>query len=481
MSNDKRKGRARKKRQQQARKALESFLARLRNACKTIDGIEQWLEHTKLLEAILREYEDALPFDAQARLRAAMKVADATREALEKACNVLQLEVENVIALLALPVAAAPPAIAGIILLTGVLILAGALLLLPVVLGGARLLFTAQMALFTVGVCFTPTIANSVTRRRGRLARIIVETTLFMALLGVFSLWFFGTAGGFGVWLVYALGLTLVLETGSHLIERHIVVTVNRVARTVSFWNLLGDAESVQKMFRGELVLYVSVPIGLMAGTVAGLLENWTIQATIVFCVELVLSLASVVMLVFLIIAFARMSNPLFKESQGVSEPSRESKGILGKLGRVLRFLVPPPQANNEDQETQDLSVAYMITDLRKIYLYDSVHNVILLIAFASIIAGLLGIAADVKWVIIGFLGFGLVFGQLPYIIGQSLLHEKVLDRYEGVKRADMAEKLKKNAPLFPTLDFFAALFATGTGGGFVYFLLDQFVKNTLK
>lgn len=105
MPGDKRKERARKKRQQQARKALESFLTQLRSACKTLDRIEQWLEHTKLLGSILKEYDDVLPPDSQARLRAAMKVAEATREALEKACEVLQLELRKVIALL--PAAAA--------------------------------------------------------------------------------------------------------------------------------------------------------------------------------------------------------------------------------------------------------------------------------------------------------------------------------------------------------------------------------------
>jgi len=97
MSDNKRKERADKKRQQRARQALESFLTELRNACKTIERIEQWREHTRMLESIWREYEDALPAEAQARLHDAVKFADATREGFENACKVLQTKVESVI------------------------------------------------------------------------------------------------------------------------------------------------------------------------------------------------------------------------------------------------------------------------------------------------------------------------------------------------------------------------------------------------
>ena len=90
-------------------------------------------------------------------------------------------------------------------------------------------------------------------------------------------------------------------------------------------------------------------------------------------------------------------------------------------------------------------------------------------------------ISIGIQWVLLALVGFGFLFGQLPYIIGQSLLHEKILDRYEGGKRAEMAEQLRKNAPLFPTVYFLAALFTTGTTGGVLYFLLDQFLRNALK
>ena len=66
-------------------------------------------------------------------------------------------------------------------------------------------------------------------------------------------------------------------------------------------------------------------------------------------------------------------------------------------------------------------------------------------------------------------------------MIGQRALHERVLERYEGTKRKEMADKLRKYAPLFPTSDFLTALFATGTAGGWVYYLLEQLVRSAFK
>ncbi len=104
MPSDKRKDRAQKKRQRQARKALETFLAKLRDACKTIEKVEQWLEHIHALQRIAGEYADALPTQAQTRLRSAIQVAEGVTEGFDKACQVLQSDIEGVIALLPLSI-----------------------------------------------------------------------------------------------------------------------------------------------------------------------------------------------------------------------------------------------------------------------------------------------------------------------------------------------------------------------------------------
>ncbi len=385
------------------------------------------------------------------------------------------------------PTAAAPAPSMGfksvIYFLIGFLLLGVGILLFSKILGNAKSLLATQILLLTLGVCFTPTIADGMTSKKGRVARVLVETTLFIVVLVLFSFWVFGKTG-IGIWIGYALALTLILEIGSHLIERYSQVTLNRIVRSVSYQNLLTDAELIKKMFHSELILYVPVPVGLIAGTMVGLIKNWSALSTIIFCVQLVLSLASLILLIFLINAFARMSDALFRESKETSIKLTKNpvkKGFWGDLGIIFRFLASPPQTNKDEQEKNDLSLAYMITDLRKVYLYDAAHNVVLLVSFAFLTASLWNIPIETKWVIVTLLGVGFIFGQLPYIIGQSLLHEKVLERYEGTKRAEIYEKLKKNAPLFPTIEFLAALFTTGTAGGILYFILDQFIKSTLK
>lgn len=379
------------------------------------------------------------------------------------------------------PPASSPPPIIPTLF---VVIFLASLIIIAGVFGRPRLVFCVQMALFTASIYIVPTVVHRLTQGQGRLAKILLETTLFMSLLIAFSLWLFGR-DGLGFWIAYAVGLILVLEAGSNLMERYMLMTVERVSRTESLSCLQSDAEAAEKMFRGELVLYISVPLGLTFGTIVGLIANWTIQITVVFSVQIVLALASLVLIGFLIGAFVRMSDSQFKEAKVTSpriEKAGETEGILRKLGKALRFLVPPLESSNkQDQEQRDLYLAYVITDLRKLYLYDSLHNIILVVSFAAIILKFRNIGVDTKWILATLIGLGFILGQLPYIIGQSLLHEKILDRYEGMQRADLVHKLKKNAPLFPTIDFMAALFTTGTAGSVVYYLLDQIVKDTLK
>jgi hypothetical protein len=350
---------------------------------------------------------------------------------------------------------------------------------------GAGVLLFSQMALLTITVCVTPTVAHHLTKRSGRVARVILETLLFASLLLGFGTWLLGNVA-FGGWIIYAFVLILLLEVGSHFVEHYKVISLNRLVRSVSFKNIRDDTETFEKMFRSELALYISVPIGLIVGTAIGLDRNLTLEAILALCLQIVLLLASLVLLFFLVYAFARMKDPLFRTTQ-VSSPNisdewmKESESFFRKIGKVLSFLVPPSKPESQDQVQKDLDMAYMVANLRKVYLYDAVHNVVLLVAFAAVVIGLWGIPIDAKWLLASLVGLSLLFNQLPYVLGQSALHEKILDRYEGTKRADISEKLKKYSPLFPSSDFLAALFTTGTAGGVLYFLLDNFVKAALK
>ena len=111
------------------------------------------------------------------------------------------------------PVAAPPPPIVGsvrinMVVLLGLALVAGVLFLFANPMGMIRSQLAAQMLLLTVSICFTPTITNVLARQSGRVARVVIETTLFITILIVFSLWIFGWKG-LGSWIIYAIGLTL--------------------------------------------------------------------------------------------------------------------------------------------------------------------------------------------------------------------------------------------------------------------------------
>jgi hypothetical protein len=120
------------------------------------------------------------------------------------------------------------------------------------------------------------------------------------------------------------------------------------------------------------------------------------------------------------------------------------------------------------------------VSELRKIYKYDMLHNAILLVALASAAVSIWGVTIDVRWLIGLLLTATLLFSEVPYAIGQYLLHQKVLERYTGSTHAEMSKKLQEYVPLFPPLPILAALMTAGTIGGFLFFLLNLFVQGAL-
>jgi hypothetical protein len=344
-----------------------------------------------------------------------------------------------------------------------------------------RLLFAGQMALLTAALCLTPTLAYHLTKRWRRAARVVLETWLFTSVFVLFYLWLWGDEG-LGEWLRYAVGLLLLIEVGSNLVERHKLKTIERLRGSKLFVNLRPDAETLERMFRHELAIYVPVPCGLVIGTVWGLARGWPPQATVSFSVQIVLWLTSLVILYFLVKGFARMSDSLFKDSdlpptQVVTPP--KAKRLRG--GKKFRLSASVKASTREGRRRKVLDLAVTIADLRKVYLYDSAHNVALLIAFTAVALKLQGVGIDEKTLLLLLLLFSFGLNHLPYIIGQSRLHEKVLEPYYGVERAEINAKLKEHAPYFPRWEFLAVLLTSSPAGGVVYFLLEHSVHDVLK
>jgi hypothetical protein len=72
-------------------------------------------------------------------------------------------------------------------------------------------------------------------------------------------------------------------------------------------------------------------------------------------------------------------------------------------------------------------------------------------------------------------------FSEVPYAIGQYLLHQKGLEHYTGSTHAEMSKKLQEYVPLFPPPPILAALMTAGTIGGFLFVLLSLFVQGALS
>lgn len=365
--------------------------------------------------------------------------------------------------------------IALAILIAGLLI-TGVSILLYILLGSSVALFIGQIVLLTVTLCLIPTFVHQFKIFSGRVVRIAVESILYFIVFLCFGLWLFGLSA-FGNWIAYALVLLFLLEVGSNILEWQKDTTLKRLSSNIP---LKPHAEEIEKLSRSEVVLYLSVPLGLLAGMIVGLVRHQPSSAIILFCFQLVLLLASFVLSYFLIYGFKRMCDPMFQTGQ-VSSPQIVLKKNKGFLAKMLEVIVPPTKPEEVDQQKEDLDLACDLSDLRKVYKYDSLHNVVLLVAFAATLVQLWGELIDLKWVIISLLIMTFVLSELPYAIGQNALRLKVLERYTGVKHAELAKKLKENAPVFPPLNFIVALMTTGTAGGFLYTFLNQFVQDALK
>jgi len=327
-----------------------------------------------------------------------------------------------------------------------------------------------------VTLCLIPTLVHQFKVFSGRVVHIAVESILYLIVFLCFSLWLFGSSA-FGIWIVYALVLLLLLEVGSNILEWQKDTTLKRLSSNIPLKNY---AEEIEKLSGNEVVFYLSVPLGLLAGMIVGLVRHQPSSVIILFCFQLVLLLASFVLSYFLIYDFKRMCDPMFKTGQ-VSSPQIVLKKNKGFLAKILEVIVPPTKPEEVDQEQEDLDLACDLSNLRKVYKYDSLHNVVLLVAFAATLVQLWGKLIDLKWVIISLLIMTFVLSELPYAIGQNALHLKVLDRYTGVKHAELTKKLKENAPVFPPLNFIVALTTTGTAGGILYTFFNQFVQDVLK
>lgn len=366
------------------------------------------------------------------------------------------------------PVASAPPpAFRFVGLVVGTLFLLVALVVIYRLLH--RFLFPAQMLLLTAGLCLTPTLSYHLTLRWGRITRAILEILLFNGIVDLFYLWLWGREG-FWRWMIYPGALILIIDAGGHLVEWNKVQTLTRLSRSKLFTNIQSEAQALERMFRYEKLLYLPLPFGLIAGTIWGVTHGLNPKETIHLCLQLVFWGTSIALLIFLVIGFARMSDSLLD----YSEPPLPSSNV--KRTGSKKFRLKTSSTAREKRKILDLTL--MVVDLRKIYLFDSAHSVILLVVCCSAALGW-GFQNKIL-LLMAFVLATFVFNHLPYIIGQSRLHENALKHYEGLQRAELDAKLKEHAPYFPKWEFLAVMLTSSPAGGVVYFLLEEAVNKAL-
>ena len=339
--------------------------------------------------------------------------------------------------------------------------------------------FSSQLIIFTVVVCLTPTFAGCLTKEQNRAVSVLVESVLFIVLILGFGLWLFGKSI-LGNWIIYTVVLVLLLEIGSNIVEHLKIITLNRLANEITFKQVKNQVEAFESMFLIEQSIYSPIPLSLVIGTIAIWFSNQTPKEIILFSFKLFLFLFSLSIMCFLCMGFVRISDTLFHENY-VSSPKlkKERKGFLGWVKLVI-IRVTQQLPFKKDPEKEAIELACTVSDLRKIYLYDAIHNSTLLIASVTVLLWLLGGILNLILLVSSLVGIILFLNLLPYSIGQAALHNKILERYKGMKRIKLLEKLRKYSPLFP----FFSLQSTSSSNSFVnlrHFLFDRDWNNRLK
>lgn len=345
----------------------------------------------------------------------------------------------------------------------------------------SRLPFTIKTLLLMVLICFAP-IASVEWFSKRRVSRVVVETLMVIAVVSLF-LWSEFGSQPIGTWILYTALIVFVLQVGSHVIEYYKDDSIARLSGWSEHWEFLkGNTFVVNQVFRRQQITYLSVPLGFLVGLQVGLVQGYSNAATVAACLIAILLLASISLVYFLINSFLRMIDPIFV-TQPVSAPVVQPSVPAGKVMRLLlglhiEIVVPPDP--EEKHEERDLELSHAATILRKIYLFDSIHNVVLVSAFVGVMLSFLEVRPTTLQIVLGLLVVTFLFCQVPYSVGQMRLHRKVLRRFRGIKEVELSEKLGKVAPRFPAFQLLTSLATSGTGS-FLYYLLEEFIKNRLK
>jgi hypothetical protein len=296
-------------------------------------------------------------------------------------------------------------------------------------------------------------------------SRPLLELALTLLVVLAFPVWIFGVAEP-GIWMAYAAGGIVVIYTGGWLVKSFRGSTLARIAANEAFRSLNAEAAQIERVFRGSQLVYASFPIGLLIGAMAFTFGKAPAREALAFGVQAVLALALVALAAFLAWSAARMLDPMI-----ASEP------ILKPL---LAADLPKAAGKDDDPPDvlkQDFNLAVMVSDVRRVYLLDSLHNYTLAACAGLLILQLLRIGVSMPWTFLTILGLAFLLIQLPYGLGQSRMRSGILNKVDGTLRVDAAKKLEEYAPLYYKADWITLLLS-GTVGSLALKLIEKSVEG---
>lgn len=316
-------------------------------------------------------------------------------------------------------------------------------------LGGAIFWYSGKMLLLTICITIIPTISASITRIL--LLRSFIDVFIFSLFL-VGSLWIFNLSIS-TIWITYGVSVIAVLEFGGLLSKFNMNYTVAGIQRNTddAIWS--DSVAQIRKIvLYGELI-YISIPLSMLSGTIVGMIRVSPPAETIKITILITLSVICIELFIIAIIEFVCMCHPFVYMK---FSPSTE---LSTKINR-----------------------ACIIAEVRKIYLLDSIHSIVIFVGLSVIILKLANLtgSSTTMLLISLFIVLSFLFNQTPYIIGQSLMRRNLLHDVQGLRRAQALETLDKYAPLFPLARYITTISMSGTAGYFLFRFLEKIATDII-
>lgn len=118
--------------------------------------------------------------------------------------------------------------------------------------------------------------------------------------------------------------------------------------------------------------------------------------------------------------------------------------------------------------------------NLRQVHLFDSIHNVILVLVCGALALTLLGIS--IQWLHFMLIGgfLGIFFNNIPFYIGQKKLHKSLVSSFDQVQQKDIREELEKYSPIFPLPKYLQNVSTQSVFGFLIFEFIKTYVINYL-